>query len=241
MIIKIDGKACECEKGELLLQIAKRNGIYIPTLCHHEGIPGQGSCRVCLVEVINKGRSQIVASCVFPVEQEIEVLSNSERVRTERGIVLALLKLRAPNSDVIIKMCKDYDAPVFRRLKPIIDGDKCILCGLCKRACQSLGNGAIETLFRGTQKYIGTPYDEPSEDCIGCGSCAAVCPTQAIMMKDENGLRTIWGNSFKLVVCDKCGKTLSTEQYFKATNIEDCICDECKGRNTIEVIKKSLK
>lgn len=240
MIIKIDGIKCECEKGEFLLQIAKRNNIYIPTLCHHDGLPGQAACRVCLVEVIDNGRHQIAASCVFPVDHEIEVLTNSKKVQEERGMVLALLKLRAPNSEVIAKMCEEYNAPKIARFKPVVNGDKCILCGLCKRACHSLGNGAIETLMRGTQKYVGTPYDEPSKDCIGCGSCASVCPTQAIEMKDENGVRTIWGSKFNLVYCSECGKLIGTEEYLKAMGIKEHLCEDCKGRATVKLVQKAL-
>lgn len=241
MIIKIDGKSCECEKGEFLLQIAKRNGIYIPTLCHHEGLPGQAACRVCLVEIMDCGRSQIAASCVYPVDHEIEVLTDSEKVRKERGIILALLKLRAPNSEVIAKMCEEYDAPKLTRLKAVVDGNKCILCGLCRRACQTLGNGAIETLMRGTRKYVGTPYDEPSRDCIGCGSCASVCPTQAIEMEDINGVRTIWGNKFNLVYCRECGILIGTEEYLKAMGITDALCDECKGRDAAKLVYKTFE
>ncbi|MBO4861957.1 MAG: (2Fe-2S)-binding protein, partial [Firmicutes bacterium] len=75
MIVTIDGRVCECEKGEFLLQVAKRNGIDIPTLCHHDGLPGQAACRVCLVEVKDGARSQVTASCVFPVDHEVEVFT----------------------------------------------------------------------------------------------------------------------------------------------------------------------
>ena len=241
MIITIDGKACECEKGEFLLQVAKRNGIDIPTLCHHDGLPGQAACRVCLVEVKDGGRSQVTASCVFPVDHEIEVSTNSRKVKEERGMVLALLRMRAPGSEVIANMCEAYGAPKIGRLKPVVDGDKCILCGLCKRACASLGNGAIETLMRGTQKYVGTPYDQPSADCIGCGSCTEVCPTGAIEMKDEKGVRTIWGSEFRLVYCRECGKLIGTEEYMKAAGNTDDLCDECKGRQTAGMVKDFLR
>ena len=67
--ITINGKACTCEKGEFLLEVARRNGFYIPTLCHHPGVAEQGCCRVCLVEVVENKRSKIVVSCIYPVEQ----------------------------------------------------------------------------------------------------------------------------------------------------------------------------
>ena len=108
--ITINGKKCTCEKGEFLLDVARRNGFYIPTLCHHPAISGQACCRVCLVEVVEKGRSKIVVSCVYPVERPCEVYTDSERVKEDRAVVLMLLKERAPESDVIDALCKAYGA-----------------------------------------------------------------------------------------------------------------------------------
>ncbi|MFR1056633.1 MAG: 2Fe-2S iron-sulfur cluster-binding protein [[Clostridium] scindens] len=93
--ITINGKACTCEKGEFLLEVARRNGFYIPTLCHHPGVAEQGCCRVCLVEVVENKRSKIVVSCVYPVERPCEVYTDSARVREDRGAVLMLLAARA--------------------------------------------------------------------------------------------------------------------------------------------------
>ena len=72
MIIKINGQDCSCEKGEYLLDVARRNGFYLPTLCNHDAFEGQGCCRLCIVEVFERGRGKIVVSCVYPVESEIQ-------------------------------------------------------------------------------------------------------------------------------------------------------------------------
>ena len=98
MIIKINGKDCECEKGEYLLTVARRNGIIIPTLCNHPAIEGQGCCRVCIVEVFERNQGKIVVSCVYPVERECQVFTDSDKVRRERGMILRLLQKRAPDS-----------------------------------------------------------------------------------------------------------------------------------------------
>ena len=158
--ITINGKKCTCEKGEYLLDVARRNGFYIPTLCHHPAIPGQACCRVCLVEVVEKGRSKIVVSCVYPVERPCEVYTDSERVREDRAVVLMLLKERAPESDVIDALCKAYGAADGSRFAQI-DGEKCIMCGLCAGACAKLGTGAISPCFVVRQRRSPRPMMNP--------------------------------------------------------------------------------
>lgn len=234
MFIKIDGKSCECEKGEFLLQVAKRNDIYIPTLCHHESLPGQAACRVCLVEVIDNGMHMVVASCVFPIDHEIEVLTDSPKVHEERAMVLALLRLRAPESDVIENMCKFYGAPELKRLS-ISEPGKCIMCGLCTRACTELSVGAISTVNRGVTKEIATPYHEPSDVCVGCKSCANVCPTGAIEYSEDENTRTIWNRTFKLAKCEKCGAVIGTEEEVisaakRAGHEPERLCSSCRKK-----------
>ena len=112
MKITINGTVCECEKGEFILQIARRNGIEIPALCYHDGFPGQGSCRVCIVEAVEKGRGRIVVSCVYPVERECEIYTDNEKVRRLRGMTLALLQKKAPDSPEIRALCEKYGIKV---------------------------------------------------------------------------------------------------------------------------------
>lgn len=234
MNITIDGKTCECEKGEYILQIARRNGIEIPTLCHHDGFPGQGACRVCIVEVIERGRGKIVVSCIYPVEKECEVLTNSDKVKRQRGMILRLLQKRAPESEEIQALCEKYDAPPADRFITE-EGGKCVMCGLCVKACAELGAGAISTVNRGVTKEIATPYHEPSSVCIGCGSCAYVCPTNAIDIKQTADERIIWGKTFKLVHCSRCGEVIGTEEEIayaasRSGNDPDTLCDSCRKK-----------
>lgn len=246
MKIIIDGKACEAEKGEFILQIARRNKIYIPTLCHSDALAGLGSCRLCVVEVINKGRSKVVTSCLFPVEREIEVVTNSERIKRARNNIIMLLQARCPKNEEIAKMAKVFGVERKRVERFKLDNtENCVLCGLCVKACKELGTGAISTINRGRYKEVDTPYHEPSSECIGCGSCANVCPTNAINIVDKDGEREIWGKKFKLVKCDSCGEVFATEEHLKFAYkklgkelyMDEVLCGKCKRKIGADQIK----
>ena len=103
--IVIDGKTCTAEHGECLWDVAKRNGIEISALCRSEAFPEhRASCRVCIVEVIARGRSKVVTSCVYPIEGECEVHTDSPRIVQNRKVLMALLAARAPESDLMAAM-----------------------------------------------------------------------------------------------------------------------------------------
>jgi NADH dehydrogenase/NADH:ubiquinone oxidoreductase subunit G len=226
LTIQIDGTPCECEKGDILFEVARRNDLYIPSLCFHEGLGGLGTCRVCIVEVLDRGRVSVVASCVYPVEREIEVQTTSERIREERGIVLALLCHQAPQDEEIIKLAKQsgVDLP---RLKASPQDEvrsdsrsetrvgTCILCGQCAMICERLGTSAIAKVNRGVTKKISTAFDEPAPACVGCKSCASVCPTHTITVTEDDDTRIIWGKSFKLAHCEVCGAPIDTVETLK--------------------------
>ena len=267
MKITINGKICDCEKGEYILPVAQRNQIEIPTLCHHEGFQGQAACRLCIVEVVENGKSRIVVSCVFPVERECEVFTDSEKVHRQRGMILTLLQKRAPDSEEIRKLCEKYDAPAVDRFIEAerISADsfsesdsqqtskgvtsqgihtKCVLCGLCVNACAELSVGAISPVNRGVLKEIATPYHEPSSVCVGCGSCAYVCPTNAIDITETDTTRTIWGRTFRLVRCERCGKVIGTEEEIafaveKSVHGPDTLCEECRKKQIAETFRQT--
>ena len=219
LTIEINGKPCECEPGEFLLEVARRNKFLIPSLCHHDGLPGRGCCRVCVVEAEARGRRDIVTSCVYPIERECKIYTDSERVKRLRKMTLALLRASAPESDRIARLCRMYGVPPYERFQTKPD-EKCVLCGLCAKACENLGTGAISTVNRGMDKAVSTPYGEPSAVCVGCGSCASVCPTGAIKYEEnvlEGGFtaRKIWGKTFKLISCERCGRIVGTPEELR--------------------------
>ena len=211
LTITIDGKPCTCESGEFLIDIAKRNGIFIPTLCSMKPVLlERGCCRVCVVELVENSRSKIVVSCIYPVERECEVFTASEKVLRERGMILALLKLLAPEAKLITQLATAFHAPELSELEPRAEGGSCILCGRCVDACNLLGTSAIAAMNRGVAKEINTAYAAPAASCIGCASCANVCPTDAISVEESSGIRTIWNQDFELAHCEVCGELLGT-------------------------------
>jgi NADH dehydrogenase/NADH:ubiquinone oxidoreductase subunit G len=244
VIINIDGRDCSCVKGEYLLDVAKRNGIYIPTFCHNEGLRGRASCRVCIVETESGGRRDVVTACIFPVEHEMNVYTNSEKIKKQRRMILTLLSARAPEADNVAMMLGQAGGAVperFIRLK----GEKCIMCGLCAQACESVGAGAIATVSRGTDKKVSTPYDEAPERCIGCAGCAAVCPTDVIGVSEDENTRTIWNKTFTLIKCEKCGKTVGTREEIafaaeKAGMEPAKLCGECRKKAMADVFAKAF-
>ncbi|TEB08407.1 NADP-reducing hydrogenase subunit HndC [Pelotomaculum schinkii] len=233
MKITIDGQQCEASRGEFILDVALKNGIHIPALCHNAALPGLASCRLCMVEVVEGAWSKVVASCVYPITSEIEVVTGSEKIIRMRRTLLMLLGARAQQNDYIRKLMQEYGVAPPKRFK----GDKdehCVMCGLCVSACEKMGANSIATVNRGITKKVATPFDEPSKTCIGCAACAAVCPTGAIRVTEGHGKRKIWNKEFELLACTVCGKPFITPEqvaYLKSSMdqpMAEIICETCK-------------
>jgi len=209
--ITIDGIAFQAEKDATILEVARENGIEIPTLCYNESLGPEGRCRLCMVEVKKGSRSRLVTSCLYPVEEGLEVQTATEKVRLTRRMVLELLLARCPDSEVIQEMAAAMGVKE-PRFRPDEENWKCILCGLCVKTCEeAVGVSAIGLSYRGSHKKVGTPFVEPTMVCIGCGACHYICPTGAIKMQEENGVRRIWSRDFKLKACNVCGNLFAPE------------------------------
>lgn len=234
MRIIIDGIACEAEHGEYILSVARRNGIEIPTLCNSDALTGLGSCRLCIVELIERNRSKVVASCIYPITREVEVRTDTPKIIGIRKSIMKLLLSRAPENQYLNNMCEKYGLRPSNIPELSEKADDCILCGLCAKACEELGVNAISTVGRGTGKKVSTPYEEPSAACVGCGSCAAVCPTGAIGIEEKNGIRRIWGKTFELLRCERCGQCYAPKEYIEfmekksGEKLEGQYCSSCR-------------
>ncbi|MBN1643769.1 MAG: (2Fe-2S)-binding protein [Dehalococcoidales bacterium] len=207
--ITIDGREFEAEDNAKILDVAKSHNIYIPTLCAHESVSPAGTCRLCLVETTNKeGRNRVVPSCLTAVEEGLVVSTNSEKVVSERKTAMQKLLARAPESPALKTLAEKLG--VNGTPLPAEEHHNCVLCGLCTRVCQEVvGVNAISKINRSTEPGA-VPFTVNIDDCIACGSCAYVCPTNAITMTEVGDTRTItWPyqkQEFKLAKCKVCGR-----------------------------------
>jgi len=185
--LEIDGKEVQAQEGQTILEAAKSVGIEIPTLCYHPALSPFGACRMCSVEITtSKGRTRVVTSCNYPVEEGLVVNTKSPKVIETRKILSELLLARCPNVKVIQDLAKEYgvEKPRFE-----LADENCILCGLCTRICEErIGVSAINFVGRGVDRKVKSPFqmtlDIDFDVCMGCGACASVCPTGAIKLED---------------------------------------------------------
>jgi heterodisulfide reductase subunit A len=179
--LTINGKTHEFDEGKTLLECLQSAGIKVPTLCYHKALIPYGACRLCLVEVIQRGRSTIQTSCTYPANNNLEVKTESERVKKSRKIMLELLLARCPDSKVIQNIAEEYGVRETRFTKR---NEDCFLCGLCTRMCnERMGIAAIGFINRGPHRKVCPPFDATSDVCQTCGACAFICPTERIKLE----------------------------------------------------------
>jgi predicted molibdopterin-dependent oxidoreductase YjgC len=213
--VNIDGKSCEAAHGETIFEVARRNGTWIPTLCHHPALQPYASCRLCMVEIDRGGWWQMVTACNYPVRGDLTVRVNSERgVRARQG-VMRLLLARSPASRELQQLAARMGVLSAGLPTVTVAERNCILCGLCVRACEErIGTAAISLTGRGVERKVATPFGEPAEACILCGACAAVCPVGTIELKiqgDEIEL-VPFGTKGPVHRCAACGAVLVAER-----------------------------
>ncbi len=182
---KIDGQEVKAEQEETILEVARRAGIKIPTLCYHPALEPYGACRLCTVEVRWGRRVSLETACTYPAREDIEVETMSEGAVRARRLILEMMLARCPKVPVIQDLAREYgiDKSRFKTEDP---DENCILCGLCVRVCNELvGTGAINFSSRGITRVVGPPFLEETDVCVGCGACAIVCPTGAIRIVGE--------------------------------------------------------
>jgi len=179
--LKIDGVIVDIEEGKTILQAAKKVKIEIPTLCYHKALSAYGACRLCVVEIIKAETKLIRASCLYPVENGIEVKTNTPELQNIRRTMIELIMARAPHSEKIREMARKLGVDKTRFTSKDED---CVLCGLCVRMCRErMGQSAIGFKMRGDKREISPPFDIDSPMCMVCGACYSICPTASERLK----------------------------------------------------------
>ncbi len=206
--IKINGMPLSVPAGTTILEAARQLGLEIPTLCHLKNVNEIGACRICVVEV--KGARSLVASCVYPVSEGIEVTTNSPRVLNARKKTLELIlsthdrkclscvrsgkcELQSLCHELGVEDEGKYDGEKKqyeqdRSSKHMVrDNNKCILCRRCVAACRQQFVGVIGPNNRGFETSIGCAFEKPLSEvaCISCGQCIVSCPTGALSERDD--------------------------------------------------------
>ena len=178
ILLHIDGRDVEAKEGMTLLEAAQRAGIAIPTLCQHEKLESYGACRICTVEVEARGRTNLVAACLYPVEKGLVVRTRSEKVDKARKMILELLLAHAPGAPQLQDLAQEYGAKETRFEK---ESSFCILCGLCVRYCGEVKKkNAVGFVDRGIRKEISFIPEIASKECWDCKECFPLCPTSAL-------------------------------------------------------------
>ena len=226
--IVIDGREFQAAKGQTILEVARSNGIYIPTLCHLKNVNEIGSCRMCVVEV--DGSDNLVPACNTRIWDGMSVLTATDKVKLARQMVLQLmlahhdvrcLSCSKTGDCELQKLAQEFELPLENPYKtneaqklpnktehPFLSyyPDLCIGCQRCVSMCSRVvGNGVLNASKIGTRTFIEAPFGKDWKDtaCELCGNCAAACPTGALVAKNMRKYQTSKVNKV-LTTCPHC-------------------------------------
>ncbi len=208
--LKINNRDVGAREDQTVLEVARENGIFIPTLCHMEGLSNVGSCRLCLVEI--KGTTKLIPACVTYVEEGMEVTTESERLAKYRRMILELIFSERNHVCSVCVSNRHCDLQTIAQTlgmehvhfpyrfpaltvdasheRFVADHNRCILCGRCVRICDEIeGAHTWDVMGRGIDARVISDLSQPwgeSETCTGCGKCVQVCPTGSLFEKGKS-------------------------------------------------------
>jgi bidirectional [NiFe] hydrogenase diaphorase subunit len=207
--LKINGQDVSGREDETILELARENGIFIPTLCHLEGLSDIGACRLCLVEI--KGMSKLMPACVIRPQEGMEIYTESERLKKYRRRIIELLFVEGNHicsvcvanghcelQNLAVSLGIDHISLPYRNSRREVDAsherfaldrNRCVLCTRCVRVCDEVeGAHTWDLMGRGIQSCVITDLNQPwgdAESCTSCGKCVQVCPTGALFIKGK--------------------------------------------------------
>ena len=248
--LNIDGREIRADKGISVLNVARENGIYIPTLCYHSRTGQAGKCRICVVEV--EGLPGLQVSCSLLARDGMVITTASERIIETRKMIVELylsngkhncisceangvcelqdtayrLGIERPAFPIAEKDCPvDLSSPMIIR-----DLNKCIQCYRCIAACNNIVvNEVLDMGFRSNRMTVVCDLNKPigQSSCVICGECVQLCPTGALIEKKSVGKARNWETENIETTCPYCGVGcrirlhVKDNEIVKVTGIED--------------------
>lgn len=207
--LKINGQDVSGRADETILEIARENDIFVPTLCHLDGLQAVGACRLCLVEVA--GSNKLLPACITQVQEGMEVFTDSERLQKYRRMILEMLFVEGNHVCAVCvanghcelqwlaeRLGVDHTRMIYQfpdksvdvsHYRYAVDHNRCVLCSRCVRVCGEIeGAHTWDISGRGSNAQVVTDLNTPwaqSKTCTECGKCVQVCPTGALFKKSR--------------------------------------------------------
>jgi formate dehydrogenase major subunit len=248
--IEINGRSIEAQKGDSILNAAKKNGIYIPALCYHPRTKQAGKCRMCVVEVERIPGLQV--SCSLPAKEGMVVRTNTERIIETRKMIVELYLSNGKHNCISCEAngaCELQEAaynlgieksgfPVAEKDMPIDlsspmiirNMNKCVQCYRCISGCSNIVvNEVLDMGYRGSRMTVVCDTDKPMgrSSCLVCGECVQLCPTGALTEKKTARKGRIWDRKKIKTTCPYCGVGcqiylhVKDNEIIKVTGVED--------------------